>query len=59
MSYIDFVKKYSKLKNKKIIIFRSSILPGNIAGLFLNFFTNKEQSKVGQCMLDSFKNKWL
>ncbi|MFA6514856.1 MAG: NAD(P)H-binding protein [Candidatus Paceibacterota bacterium] len=59
MSYLEFVKKYAKFKNKKMIIFRIPILPEKIAGLFLNLFTSKEQTNVGRCMLSSFKNEMI
>lgn len=59
MSYEELIKKYMKFKNKKNIIFRIPILPEKIAGLFLNFFTSKEQSRVGNCMLDSFRNEMI
>lgn len=59
MSYIEFVKKYAKFRNKKMIIFRIPILPEKIAGLFLKLFTSKEQTSVGRCMLGSFKNEMI
>jgi uncharacterized protein YbjT (DUF2867 family) len=59
MSYIEFVKRYAKFRNKKMIIFRIPILPEKIAGLFLNLFTSKEQTSVGKCMLGSFKNEMI
>jgi uncharacterized protein YbjT (DUF2867 family) len=59
MSYIDFVKKYAKFRNKKTIIFRIPILSEKIAGLFLRVFTPKDQAQVGKCMLDSFRNEMI
>ena len=59
MSYEKLIKKYIKFKNKKIIIFRLSILPEKIAGMFLGIFMKKDQAQVGQCMLDSFKNEMI
>ena len=59
MSYEEAVKRYAKFRNIKKIIFRLPILPEKIAGLFLGFFTTKEQACVGQCMLSSFKNEMI
>lgn len=59
MSYEEFVKRYAKYKNKKTIIFRIPFLSENMAGKFLNFFTSKEQTNVGQCMLESFHNEMV
>lgn len=59
MSYEEFIKRYAKYRNKKTIIVRVSILPEKIAGLFLNFFTPKDQAQVGQCMLESFRNEMI
>lgn len=59
MSYQEFIKKYAKYRNKNTIIIRSSILNEKIAGLFLNLFTTKDQTNVGKCMLNSFKNEMI
>lgn len=59
MSYEEFVKRYAKYKNKKTIIFTLPFLSEKIAGKFLNFFTSKEQTNVGQCMLESFHNEMV
>jgi len=59
MSYLEFVRRYAKFRNKKMIIFRIPILPEKIAGLFLNLFNSKEQTNVGKCMLGSFKNEMV
>lgn len=59
MSYEELIKRYIKFKNKKTIIFRLSILPEKIAGMFLGIFMKKDQAQVGQCMLDSFKNEMV
>ena len=59
ISYLEFIKKYAKWKNKKVLVFRSSVLSEKTAGLFLKIFTSKKQSKVGQCMLSSFRNEMI
>jgi len=59
MSYLEFVKKYAKFRNKKTIIFRIPVLTENLAGYFLNFFNSREQSNVGKCMLGSFRNEMI
>jgi uncharacterized protein YbjT (DUF2867 family) len=59
MSYLEFIRKYAKFRNKKVIIFRIPILSEKIAGLFLKLFNSKEQTNVGRCMLSSFKNEMV
>jgi uncharacterized protein YbjT (DUF2867 family) len=59
MTYLEFIKRYAKFRNKKVLIFRIPILPEKIAGLFLNLFTSREQTNVGRCMLSSFKNEMI
>jgi len=59
VSYEDFIKKYSKFRNKNNIIFCTSLLPERIAGLLLSIFTPKDQSSVGQVMLSSFRNEMI
>lgn len=59
MSYQEFIKKYIKFKNKKTIIIYIPILSEKIAGFFLNFLTSKDQSCVGNCMLESFRNEMI
>jgi uncharacterized protein YbjT (DUF2867 family) len=59
MSYFEFIKRYTKFKNKKTIIIYIPILSEKIAGFFLNFFTSKDQACVGSCMLASFRNEMI
>lgn len=59
MSYIEFIKRYSKNKNKKNLIFILPILSEKIAGLLLGLFNSKKETNIGRCMLDSFRNKMI
>ena len=59
VSYEDFIRKYSKFRNKNNIIFCTPLLPERIAGLLLSIFTPKDQSSVGQVMLSSFRNEMI
>ncbi len=59
MSYEQFIKRYANFKNKKMLIFRLSILPGKVAGLFLGIYNSKKETRVGRCMIDSFKNEMI
>lgn len=59
ITYENFIRKYSKFRNKNNIILRIPILSEKIAGLFIGFFTSKDQSDVGQIMLSSFKNEMI
>jgi hypothetical protein len=59
MSYKQFLKRYALAKKIHIIIIRIPFLPEYIAGLFLGLFNSKDQARVGQSMLNSFKNEMI
>ena len=59
MSYEEFIKRYSKCKNKKNIIFILPILNEYTAGLLLSLFNPKEEANIGKCMIGSFQNEMI
>ena len=59
MSYKKFLEKYNKFSGRDIPIFVIPFLPERLAGLFLQFFTTKDQAKIGQNMIHSFKNEMI
>jgi len=59
MSYKEFIKRYSKYRNKKNIIFILPILREHTAGLLLSLFNPKEETNIGKCMIGSFQNEMI
>ena len=59
MSYKDFIKRYAKFKKKNILVFCINILSEHTAGILLEYFTSKKQSRVGKRMISSFRNEMI
>ncbi len=59
MTYKEFLEKYNTWSNRNIPIKIIPFLSGQIAGFFLNFFTNKNRARIGQNMISSFQNEMI
>lgn len=59
MSYKKFIQKYNDFIKQKKRIIVTRFIGGKTAGLFLDFFTSKNNAIIGQNMINSFKNEMI
>lgn len=59
LSYEDLLKRYSKWKNKSVLLIRVPFIPASVAGWWFNIFTTKKEAKVGRIMVDSLANEMV